>query len=256
MNIEGSVAVVTGGASGLGEATCRRLWDLGAAAVAVLDVNGDRGAALAAEFGDRCQFIHTDISDLEQVENAVEQVRRKHGTVHVVVNAAAVPAPAKLLGSKGPLPMDVFDRGIKINLYGPVHVMRSAAPVMADNDPNDDGERGVIVNVSSGAAWEGQVGQVAYSASKAALVGLTLPLTRELSQHGIRVMTIAPGAFDTPIYDQVPAAVKEGLAAQALFPRRLGSADEFAMLVEEIVRNPMHNGRTIRLDAGMILSPS
>jgi NAD(P)-dependent dehydrogenase (short-subunit alcohol dehydrogenase family) len=134
--------------------------------------------------------------------------------------------------------------------------MRAAVPAMAGNEPLADGERGVIINVSSGAAWEGQIGQVSYSASKAALVGMTLPLSRELAEHGIRVMTIAPGAFDTPMYAQVPPSVKEGLIAQSLFPRRMGHPDEFAMLVEEIVRNPMHNGRTIRLDGGMILSPS
>jgi len=256
VNIAGSVAVVSGGASGLGAATCRRLIELDAEAVVILDVDEGRASALVDELGKRCHFVRTDISDLSQVEAALEVVRHDHGTVHFVANTAAIAAPAKLHGTKGPLPMDVFDRGIKINLYGPMHVMRSAVPVMIANEPNAEGERGVIVNVSSGAAWEGQIGQVAYSASKAALVGLTLPLARELAQHGIRVMTIAPGAFDTPIYDQVPPAVKEGLIAQALFPRRMGHADEFAMLVEEIVRNPMHNGRTIRLDAGMILAPS
>lgn len=183
-------------------------------------------------------------------------VESEHSAVQVVVNAAAVAAPAKLLSSRGPLPMEVFDKGIKVNLYGPIHVMRTVAPGMAASEPTVDGERGVIINVASGAAWEGQIGQIAYSASKGALVGLTMPLFRELAQHGIRVMTVAPGAFDTPIYDQVPPALKEELAAQSLFPRRMGEPAEFAMLIEEIVRNPMHNGRSIRLDAGMILPPS
>jgi NAD(P)-dependent dehydrogenase (short-subunit alcohol dehydrogenase family) len=256
MKIENSVAVVTGGASGLGEATCRRLLDAGAAAVAAFDIDAERGAAVAAELGDRYHHLTVDTTDLARVEAAVAEVRQAHGPIHIVVNAAAIPAPAKLLGGRGPIPMEVFDRGIQVNLYGPIHVMRSVVAGMAGNEPNADGERGVIVNVSSGAAYEGQIGQVAYSASKAALVGLTLPLARELAAHGIRVMTIAPGAFDTPIYDLVPPAVKDGLIAQSVFPKRFGRGEEFALLVEEIVRNAMHNGRTIRLDGGTILAPS
>ncbi|WP_431872995.1 SDR family NAD(P)-dependent oxidoreductase [Nocardiopsis eucommiae] len=255
MKIEDSVAVVTGGASGLGEATARRLLDGGARAVVALDVNAERGKDLTAELGDRYRFARTDITDPDEVE-AVLADAREIGEVRIVVNAAAIAAPAKLLSRKGPIPLETFDKGIKVNLYGPLHVMRAAVPGMAENEPQEDGERGVIVNVSSGAAWEGQIGQVSYSASKAALVGMTLPLSRELAEHGIRVMTIAPGAFDTPMYAQVPPSVKEGLIAQSLFPKRMGHADEFAMLVEEIVRNPMHNGRTIRLDGGVILSPS
>ncbi|OLT41647.1 hypothetical protein BJF85_04240 [Saccharomonospora sp. CUA-673] len=256
MKIEGSVAVVSGGASGLGEATCRRLLDLGAAAVVAFDANADRGATLESELGHRYHYIQVDVSDLGQVEAAVAQVQETHGAIHFLVNSAAVGVPAKLLGSKGPIPMDVFDTGIKVNLYGPIHMMRSIVPSMANNVPTEDGERGVIINVSSGAAFEGQTGQVTYSASKGALVGLTMPLTRELSTHGIRVMTIAPGAFDTPIYSQVPQQVKDGIIDQCLFPKRMGHAAEFALLIEEILRNPMHNGRTIRLDAGAILSPT
>lgn len=256
MKIENAVGLVTGGASGLGEAAARRLLELGARAVAAFDLNDERGAALRAELGERYQYHQVDVTRLDQVEAAAAAVESVHGAVHVVVNAAAIAAPAKLLSSRGPLPMEVFDRGIKVNLYGPVHVMRSVVPGMAANEPTADGERGVIINVASGAAWEGQVGQIAYSASKAALVGLTMPLFRELAQHGIRVMTVAPGAFDTPIYDQIPPAVKADLASQSLFPPRMGRPAEFGLLIEEIVRNPMHNGRSIRLDAGMILRPS
>lgn len=256
MKIQDSVAIVTGGASGLGEATVRRLLDLGAAGVAAFDVNDERGAALEKELGERFQYHRVDVSDLGQVETAVAAVEESSGVIRIVVNAAAVAAPAKLLSSRGPIPMEVFDRGIKINLYGPIHLMRSVVGALADSRPNADGERGVFINVSSGAAWEGQVGQVAYSATKAALVGLTMPLSRELASHGIRVMTVAPGAYDTPIYEQMPAAVKEDLIAQSLFPKRLGDPAEFAMLIEEIIRNPMHNGRTIRLDAGLILRAS
>lgn len=255
MRIRDSVAIVTGGASGLGEAAVRRLIARGARVVAAFDANSERGSALEKEIGSACRYFDVDVSRLEEVEAAVEVVESSYGAVGIVVNAAAVAAPAKLLGGRGTLPMDLFDKGIKVNLYGPVHVMRSVVSGMSTAAPNADGERGVIVNVSSGAAWEGQVGQVAYSASKAALVGLTMPLARELAQYGIRVMTVAPGAFDTPIYDQVPPALKEELVAQALFPRRMGSPDEFALLIEEIIRNPMHNGRSIRLDAGTILGP-
>jgi 3-hydroxyacyl-CoA dehydrogenase/3-hydroxy-2-methylbutyryl-CoA dehydrogenase len=172
------------------------------------------------------------------------------------MNAAAIGGAAKLVSRKGAIPMALFDRTMRINLYGAMHVMRATVPEMMKNAPNADGERGVIVNVSSGAAWEGQVGQLGYAASKAALVGITLPLARELAEHGIRVATVAPGAFDTPIYDSAPPALKQGLVAHALFPKRMGKPDEFALLIEEIARNPMHNGRTYRLDAGMILPPS
>lgn len=250
-----TTAVVTGGASGLGEAAVRRLVQLGAT-VAVFDLDDAKGAQLTAELGDRCSYHKVDVGALEQVERAVADVEAAHGPIRIVVNAAAIPAPAKLLSKRGPLPMDVFDKGIRVNLYGPIHVMRSVVPGVAASDAGDDGERGVIINVASGAAYEGQAGQVAYSASKGALVSLTMPLFRELAVHGIRVMTIAPGAFDTPIYDHVPPALKEELAAQSLFPRRMGRPEEFGLLIEEIVRNPMHNGRTIRLDAGMILPPS
>ena len=250
-----TTAIVTGGASGLGEAAARRLIDLGAT-VAAFDLDEAKGAQLESELGPQFRHHMVDVSRIDQVETAVAAVEADHGPVRIVVNAAAVPAPAKLLSRRGPLPMEVFDKGIKVNLYGPIHVMRSVVQGMATNQPNEDGERGVIINVASGAAFEGQIGQVAYSASKAALVGLTMPLFRELAAHGIRVMTVAPGAFDTPIYDHVAPELKAELAAQSLFPRRMGRPGEFGLLVEEIVRNPMHNGRTIRLDAGMMLGPS
>lgn len=255
MKIADAVAVVTGGASGLGEAAARRLLQLGAVVVA-FDLDNTRGAALRKELGERFHYEPVDVSDLAQVEAAVAAVEEAHGPIRVVVNSAAVARPAKLLSSRGPLPMDEFDLAVKVNLYGPIHVMRSVVPGLSTAEPNEDGERGVIINVASGAAYEGQTGQIGYSATKAALVGLTMPLFRELAHHGIRVMTVAPGAFDTPIYDQVPPALKQELADQSLFPRRMGAPAEFGLLIEEIVRNPMHNGRTIRLDAGMILRPS
>ncbi|NMO05141.1 SDR family NAD(P)-dependent oxidoreductase [Gordonia sp. TBRC 11910] len=252
MHISGSTAIVTGGASGLGEAICRRLIELGATAIA-FDVDAERGERLHNELGDAFGCLAVDVSDTLAIEAAVSQVTERFGDIGIAVNAAAIPAPARLVGKSGPLPMDVFDRGIKINLYGPVNVMRSVAAAMVRNEPDADGERGILVNVSSGAAWEGQIGQVAYSASKAALVGMTLPLARELGAYGIRVMTLAPGAFETPIYAQVPDAVRDGLIADSVFPARMGRPAEFALLVEEVIRNAMHNGRTLRLDGGLTL---
>ncbi len=255
MNISGSVAVVSGGASGIGEGCVRHLLGLGARGVAILDLDEERGRRLAKEGGERCLFAKTDVADLGSVESAVEETKSRFGDIHVVIAAAGIALPSKLLTKGGPIPMEKFDRVIKVNLYGTLHLIRAATPAMTQNAPNEDGERGVIINVSSGAAYEGQIGQVAYSASKAALVGMTFPLMRELAEFGVRVMTIAPGAFDTPIYDTIPPAVKAGMVQQFLFPKRMGTAREFALLVEEIIRNPIHNGRTYRFDAGNILSP-
>lgn len=256
MELNDLVAVVTGGVSGLGLATARRLLAGGARGVGVIDIDAGKGQALAAEAPDRILFQEADVSDEAAVDSAVASVARRFGALHVAINAAAIGGAAKLISRRGAISMALFDKVMRINLYGAMHVMRAAVPEMMKNAPNADGERGLIVNVSSGAAWEGQVGQLGYAASKAALVGLTLPLSRELAEHGIRVATIAPGAFDTPIYDGAPPALKQSLIDQALFPKRMGKPDEFAMMVEEMVRNPMHNGRTYRLDAGMILAPS
>lgn len=256
MELKNLVALITGGVSGLGAATARRLLAAGARGVAAIDVDATKGRSFAAEAPERTLFLQADVSDEAAIDAAVAATVARFGALHVAVNAAAIGGPAKLISRKGAIPMALFDKVIRINLYGPMHVMRAAVPEMMRNGPNADGERGVIINVSSGAAWEGQVGQLGYAASKAALVGLTLPLARELADHGIRVATIAPGAFDTPIYDAAPAAVKQSVASCALFPKRMGKPDEFAMLAEEVVRNPMHNGRTYRLDGGMILPPS
>lgn len=249
------VAIITGGVSGLGLATARRLSAAGATVTAI-DTDATKGQAFVADAPDRRLFLQADVADEAAIDQAVAALVARFGPPNFVMNAAAVGGPAKLVSRKGAIPMALFDRTMRINLYGAMHVMRAAVPEMMKNSPNDDGERGVIVNVSSGAAWEGQVGQLGYAASKAALVGLTLPLARELAEHGIRVATVAPGAFDTPIYDSAPPALKQGLVAHALFPKRMGRPDEFALLIEEIARNPMHNGRTYRLDAGMILPPS
>jgi len=256
MDIRNAVAVISGGASGIGEACCRYLLELGARGVSALDLNDERGERLAKELGEKCMFVKTDVSDAGAVEAALAATRTRFGAVHVAIACAGITVPCKLLTRNGPIPLDRFDQVIKVNLYGTLFLIRGSVPMMLDNQPNEDGERGVVINVSSGAAYEGQVGQIAYSASKAALVGMTMPLMRELSTHGIRVVTIAPGGFDTPIYETVPPAVKEGIARQFLFPKRLGKAYEFALFVEEIIRNPIHNGRTYRFDSGNILSPT
>jgi len=256
MDISGTVAIISGGASGLGEATVHRLLRGGARGIAILDLNAARGETLAAQAPERLLYCQADVSDEAAVDAAVAATVARFGSLHLAVHAAAIGGPARLVSSKGPIAMPLFDRVLKINLYGALHMMRAAVVAMQRNAPNADGERGVLINISSGAAFEGQVGQVAYAASKAALVGMTLPLSRELAAFGIRVVTIAPGAFDTPIYDGAPAALKESIVREALFPKRMGKPDEFAMLAEEVVRNPMHNGRTYRLDGGMMLRPS
>jgi len=253
MRISDTVAVITGAASGLGEAVARRLIADGAKGVLGLDVNEQRGQALAAELGDRFLYRHTDISSEDEVEAAVAAGSAAFGAPTAVIAAAGITGPGKLLGSHGPLSMERFDAVMQVNLYGTLHVYRAVAARMAASEPFDDGERGVLIAVASGAAFEGQVGQVAYSASKAALVGMTLPLARELAAHGIRVLTVAPGAFETPIYETVPQSVKEEMLDVFLFPKRLGRPAEFAGFIEELLVNPLHNGRTYRFDGGVYL---
>lgn len=220
-----------------------------------MDLSAERGTALAEELGPRSLFIHTDVTDLKSVESGFSRANEHFGPANVLIAAAGATVPAKLVGRAGLLPMEKFEAAIKINLYGTIHAIRAAVSMMLPLSTDDDGERGVIICLSSGAAFEGQVGQIGYSASKAALVGMTLPLARELAGYGIRVVTIAPGAFDTPIYETMAPAVKASLNAQMLFPKRMGRPEELAMFVEEIVRNKMHNGRTYRFDAGLILGP-
>lgn len=256
MDIRGKVIAISGGASGLGEAAARHFLAIGARGIIALDRDASRGAAIAAELGDPFLGVPCDVSDTEAVQQAIDAGVERFGRVDVAIAAAAIGGPAKLISRKGPMPMDKFDQVLKVNLYGTVNLARAAAMAMTRNEPNDDGERGVIINLASGAAYEGQVGQVAYSASKAAIVGMTLPLMRELAEHGIRVVTVAPGAFDTPMYEQAPPEVKEGIVAVSLFPKRMGKASEFALFAEEIVRNPMHNGRSYRFDAGLLLPVS
>lgn len=255
MDVQHCVALITGGASGIGAACAEYLLDRGAKGVVLLDINQEAGDSLAATLGERALSVKTDITDLASVEAAVAAAMDHFGTVNVVLNAAGVTLPAKLIGRKGPIPMEKFDAAIRINLYGTLHVIRAAVPFMQRNEPTADGERGVIINVASGAAYEGQVGQIGYAAAKAGVIGMTMPLFRELAPDGIRVVAVAPGAFDTPIYGTMAPEVKAGIEATFLFPRRMGKPVEFAMFAEEIIRNPVHNGRAYRFDAGNILMP-
>ena len=253
MEVKGSVAVVSGGASGLGEA-CSRLWVKSGGKVSILDLQEDRGQMLASELGKSAVFCETDVTDPASVQAAVDKTVEDFGAVHVAINCAGVPSASKVLTDKGPISMEGFNKVVQVNLMGTMHVIRSAVEKMAKNAPNKDGERGVIINTSSGAAFEGQVGQAAYSASKAAVVGMTLQLARELSEHGIRAMTIAPGLFETPMMAGLPDKVMEGLIKKLVFPKRPARPIEFAMLARHIVENPMLNGRTIRLDGAITMT--
>jgi 3-hydroxyacyl-CoA dehydrogenase / 3-hydroxy-2-methylbutyryl-CoA dehydrogenase len=253
MDLKKSVAVVTGGASGLGEA-CVRLFAQQGAKVCILDLAEDRGEKVAAELGENVQFVKTNVTDEKTVRHAVEETVRVFGGLHIAVNCAGIGIPAKVLGKEGPLSMDDFEKVMKVNLLGTMNIIRLAGFTMQGNAPNEEGERGVVINTSSIAAWEGQVGQASYTASKAAITGITLPVAREFAEYGIRVMTIAPGLFDTPMLRGLPDKVKESLARMVPFPSRLGRPVEYAMLARHIVENSMLNGTTIRLDAAIRMS--
>lgn len=250
MKTEEVTAMVTGGASGLGEATVRGLVAAGARA-AILDMDAERGEKLAAELGDAARFFKTDVADEKSVEQAVAGTLEAFGSLQAAVNCAGVATPGKLIGKNGPIPMEAFERVIRINLLGTVILMRLAAQAMAQNPGNADGEKGVIVNTASVAAFEGQIGQAAYASSKAAVAGLTLPAAREFASLGIRVVTIAPGLFATPMLLGLPEKAQESLAQMMPFPKRLGNPDEYARLVRHIIENSMLNGETIRLDAAL-----
>ncbi|MEX2194328.1 MAG: SDR family NAD(P)-dependent oxidoreductase [Thermoleophilaceae bacterium] len=250
----GAGAIVAGGASGLGAATARRLAATGAV-VTVADVDEEKGAALAAETGAR--FVRCDVREEDQVRAAVESAAEAAGPggLRVAVATAGSGFPHKIAGSRGPHPLPDFKRIIELNLVGTFNVMRLAATAMLDNDPGDSGERGVLVNTASVAAFEGQVGQIAYSASKGGIVSMTLTAARDLARNGIRVVTIAPGIFDTPLLGKKTDEERAGLAKQVPFPRRLGEPDEYARLVEAIMDNPMLNGTTLRLDGAIRMAP-
>lgn len=254
MDMKQVVAFVTGGASGLGEATVRRIVNDGGK-VMILDLAVERGEKLAAELGDSALFQKTDVSSAESVQTALEKVIKGFGRVDVVVNCAGIGVAEKVLGKKGPHSLENFTKIIQINLIGSFNVIRLAAAQMASNEPNAGGERGVIISTASVAAFEGQIGQAAYSASKGGIVGMTLPIAREMAVHGIRVMTIAPGLFETPMFESLPEEARKSLGAMTPFPSRLGYPEEYALLVKSIVENPMLNGTTIRIDGAIRMQP-
>ena len=250
MQIAGRTFLVTGGASGLGAATARQLVAAGGNAF-IADTNAEQGKRLALELGARAGFFQTDITDESQVAKAIAAAREKFGALHGAVNCAGVAPGERLLGKTGPHRLDSFRRAVEINLTGTFNVLRLAAQAMEGNSPDAEGERGIIINTASVAAYDGQIGQVAYSASKAGVAGLTLPAARELARFGVRVMTIAPGVFETPMVAAFTPELKQALAAQVPFPPRLGRPDEFAALVEHIIVNTMLNGEVIRLDGAL-----
>ncbi|HVT36802.1 MAG TPA: 3-hydroxyacyl-CoA dehydrogenase [Nevskiaceae bacterium] len=254
MQIKNSVFIVSGGASGLGLATARQLVSLGGRAV-LADVNEAAGAAALAELGASARFIKTDVTREADCAAAVALAVKEFGALHGAVNCAGVGTPTKVLGKEGPHPLDQFARVININLVGTFNLLRLAAAQMQNNAPNDNGERGVLINTASVAAYDGQIGQAAYSASKAGVVGMTLPIARELARFGIRCMTIAPGLFETPMMASLPKEAQESLGKSVPFPPRLGRPGEYALLVQQIVENVMLNGETIRLDGALRMAP-
>ena len=253
METQAANALVVGGASGLGEATARRLHADGAT-VTIADLNADKGAALAAELGDRARFAEANVLEANQIEAAVATAR-EGGELRISVCCAGIGWAQRTVSKQGPHDLEIFGNVIKVNLIGTFNVLRLAAAAMVDNEPNDEGERGVCVNTASIAAYDGQIGQVAYAASKGGIVGLTLPAARDLASRGVRVVTIAPGLFDTPLLAALPEDAREALGAGIPFPSRLGKPSEYADAVAAIVANPMLNGETIRLDGALRMPP-
>ena len=254
MRIADTTAIITGGASGLGQAVAEDIVAAGGR-VALLDVNAVAGQALVAKLGERASFIETDVTSEAAVNAAVAAASQALGGINVAVNCAGVGWPKRMVGKDGPMPGDFFRKVIEINLVGTLLVCKAAAAEMQKNAPNADGERGAIVMTASVAAFDGQIGQVAYSASKGGVVGMTLPMARELAAFGIRVVTIAPGLFLTPMMAALPAEAQESLGKQVPFPPRLGRPAEYASFVRQIVENPMLNGETIRLDGAIRMAP-
>ncbi len=252
MDFNNVPAIVTGGASGLGEGAARALAAAGCK-VAILDLQKEQGEKVAADIGGI--FVHCDVSSPESAEAALTTAREAHGFCGVAVSCAGIGPAAKILGRDGVMPLETFSKVIEVNLIGTFNILRLAAADMAQREPNADGERGVIINTASVAAYEGQIGQAAYSASKGGVVALTIQSARELAREGIRVNTIAPGLFMTPMMSGMPQEVQNSLAATLPFPKRLGKPEEFGMMVEQMVRNPILNGETIRLDSALRMAP-
>ena len=255
MRIEGKGALVAGGASGLGEATARTLHAAGAR-VTIADLNAEKGEALASELGERASFVAADVTDEEAVSAAVEQAAAAgEDGLRVSVCCAGIGWAERVAHKGGPHNLEFFSNVVKVNLIGTFNVLRLAAASMSENEPDGEGERGVCVNTASIAAFDGQIGQIAYAASKGGIVGMTLPAARDMASRGVRVVTIAPGLFDTPLLAALPEEAREALGAGIPFPSRLGRPAEYAQLVEQIVANPMLNGETIRLDGALRMPP-
>jgi 3-hydroxyacyl-CoA dehydrogenase/3-hydroxy-2-methylbutyryl-CoA dehydrogenase len=254
MQIDGSGALVAGGASGLGAATVRRLHADGAHVV-IADLNEEVGSALASDLGTGVEFVRVDVSDPDSVQAAVTAATALPGGLRISVCCAGIALAQRVAGTRGPHPLESFERVIRVNLIGTFNVLRLAATAMLENEPADSGERGVCINTASIAAFEGQIGQTAYSASKGGIVGLTLPAARDLAHAGIRVCAIAPGIFDTPMLGGLPDEVRDALAAAIPFPSRLGRPEEYAALAAHLIENQMLNGQVIRLDGALRMAP-
>jgi len=254
MQVEGKSALVAGGASGLGEATSRSLVKAGAR-VTIADLNAEKGEALASELGERASFVAADVTDAEAVGAAVERAASADGGLRISVCCAGIGWAERVAHKGGPHNLEYFSNVVKVNLIGTFNVLRLAAAAMSENEPDGEGERGVCVNTASIAAYDGQIGQIAYAASKGGIVGMTLPAARDMASRGVRVVTIAPGLFDTPLLAALPEEARTALGAGIPHPSRLGRPEEYAQLVGQIVANPMLNGETIRLDGALRMPP-
>ena len=248
-------AVITGGVSGLGLAVAEHFVSLGGK-VALLDVNEEKATEAVGQLGDgKAKFFRVDVTSESEVENTLKEASEWLGGLNVAVNCAGILGAGRVLGREAPLPLDTFSKTVMVNLVGSFNVGKAAANLMQHNEPNDDNERGVIINTASVAAYEGQIGQAAYSASKGGVVGMTLPMAREFTRFGVRVMTIAPGVFHTPMIDVMPENIQQALADSIPFPKRLGKPEEFARLAAHIIENAYFNGTTLRLDGAVRLEP-
>ena len=254
MRLDSAVALITGGASGLGAACARMVREAGGK-VALVDLDQTKGPALAAQLAPDAIFLRADVPDAGSVEAAVEAALARFGRLDVTINCAGIGTPHRILGKEGPMPLDIFERVIRVNLIGTFNVSRLAAAAMARNLPNQEGERGVLIHTASIAAFDGQIGQCAYSASKGGIVGMTLPMARDLARTGIRVVTIAPGIFDTPLLAGLGEETRASLAASVPFPPKLGRPEQFAALARHIIENSYLNAEVIRLDAALRMGP-
>ncbi len=254
MQVQGHTFIVTGGSSGLGAGTAERLVAQGANVV-IADVNTEAGQAKAAELGGNAIFVQTDVSSADSAQACIDTAVDTFGALHGVVNCAGILIARKTVGRQGAHDLESFARVVNVNLVGTFNMIRLAAAAMSGNEPNEEGERGVLINTASVAAFDGQIGQAAYSASKGGVVGMTLPIARDLSREGIRCMTIAPGIFETPMVAGMPDEVQESLIAQIPFPKRLGKPSDYAFLAQHIIENVKLNGEVIRLDGGVRMGP-